>query len=241
VTVVRPEQGEGADVVMGTIVANRQVNITPEATGRIKTLHAKLGSYVKKGTPLVTLDPRNAALNLYQATTAVRVAKAALRVARTGLSSAHSDYRRYKKLHETKTVSDAAFEKVKTAWLTAQGQVSLAKRQLEAARAVAAVAFKGRQDVVTRAPFSGYVTRVMMNEGDMVRSMPPSHVLRLVDVTPVVVEASIGELLLAKLPKPGQPVKLVIPGLGHGRRDNLRNRHTSFGDNHALTRAANAL
>jgi len=59
------------------------------------------------------------------------------------------------------------------------------------------------------------VTRVMMHKGDMVRSMPPSHVMRFADVTPVVVEAAVGELGLTKLPKPGEHIKLVIPGLGN--------------------------
>jgi hypothetical protein len=35
------------------------------------------------------------------------------------------------------------------------------------------------------------------------------------DVTPVIAEATVGELQLDKLPKTGQPVKLVIPGLGY--------------------------
>lgn len=215
VSVVSPEPGEGADVVMGSIVPNRQIFITPEASGRIQTLHVKLGDYVAAGAPLVTLDPRNAALGVYQASAAVGVAKAGLQVATTGLTSATTEYRRYKKLYEEKTIPEATFDKVKTAYLMAQAQVNLAQQQLQATQAAAAMAYKGRQDVVTRAPFAGYVTRILMNEGDMVRSMPPSNVLMLADVTPVVVEVAVGELMLSRLPKPAQTVKLVIPGLGN--------------------------
>ncbi len=214
VTVVRPEPSSGGDVIVGTIVPNRQITVTPQASGRIQKVHARLGDYVKEKAPLVTLDPKDANLGMYRASASVGVARAALRVAQTGLTNAFSEYRRFKKLYENKTIPEATFSKVKTAWLMARAQVNLAKKQLQLANAGAAAAYKYRKDTVTRAPFAGVVTRVMLHKGDMVRAMPPSHVMVLADVTPVFVEATVGELQLHKLPGPGQRVKLVLPGLG---------------------------
>ncbi len=215
VTVVSPEPSTGGDVIMGTLVANRQITITPQAGGRILKLHAKLGDFVKEGAPLVTLDPKDANLGMYRASASVGVAKAALQLAQTGQANAWNEHNRFKKLYENKTIPEATFTKIKTAWLMAKAQVNLAKQQVQLANAGAAGAFKNRKDTVTRAPFGGIVTRVMLHKGDMVRSMPPSHVMLFADVTPVVVEASVGEMQLTKLPKDGQRVKLVFPGLGN--------------------------
>jgi len=215
VTVVSPEPSTGGDVIMGTLVANRQITVTPQAGGRIQKLHAKLGDYVKEGDPLVTLDPKDANLGMYRASASVAVAKAAVALAQTGLANAWNEYKRFKKLYENKTIPEATFTRIKTAWLMAKAQVNLAKQQVQLANAGAAGAFKNRKDTVTRAPFGGIVTRVMLHKGDMVRSMPPSHVMLFADVTPVIVEASVGELQLHKLPKSGQRVKLVFPGLGN--------------------------
>ncbi|MFH2004999.1 MAG: efflux RND transporter periplasmic adaptor subunit [bacterium] len=215
VSVVKPERTAGGEVILGTIVASRQITITPQATGRIRKIHAKLGDFVKEGAPLVTLDPADANLGMYQASASAAVAKAAVRVAQTALANAWNDYQRFKPLYESKTIPKATFDKIKTGWLMAKAQVNLAQKQLQLAQSGSAAAYKNRKDTVTRAPFSGYVTRVMMYKGDMVRSMPPSHVMVFADVTPVVVEASIGELSLSGLPKPGQTIKLVIPGLGN--------------------------
>lgn len=215
VTVVSPEPSTGGDVIMGTLVPNRQITITPQAGGRIRKLHAKLGDFVKEGGPLVTLDPTDANLGMYRASASVGVAKAAVQVAQTGLANAFREYKRFKKLYENKTIPEATFTKIKTAWLMAKAQVNLAKQQLQLANSGAAAAFKNRKDTVTRAPFDGIITRVMLHKGDMVRSMPPSHVMLFADVTPVIVEASVGELQLSKLPKAGEPVKLMFPGLGN--------------------------
>jgi len=215
VTVVSPEPSTGGDVIMGTLVPNRQITVTPQATGRIQKVHAKLGDYVKEGDPLVTLDPKDANLGMYRASASVGVAKAALHLAQTGLANARTEHKRFKKLYENKTIPEATFTKIKTAWLMAKAQVNLARQQLALANAGAAGAFKNRKDTVTRAPFGGIVTRVMLHKGDMVRSMPPSHVMLFADVTPVIAEATVGELQLTKLPKAGQPVRLVFPGLGN--------------------------
>lgn len=215
VSVVSPEPSSGGDVIIGTLVANRQITVTPQATGRILRVHAKLGDYVKEGAPLVTLDPKDANLGMYRASASVGVAKAALAVAQTGLANAWTEYKRFKKLYENKTIPEATFTRIKTAWLMAKAQVNLAKQQIQLANAGAAAAYKNRKDTVTRAPFGGIVIRVMLHKGDMVRSMPPSHVMLFADVTPVIAEATVGELQLTKLPRLGQHVKLVLPGLGN--------------------------
>ncbi len=215
VSVVSPEPSTGGDVIMGSLVANRQIMITPQAGGRIKKLHAKLGDFVKQGDPLVTLDPKDANLTMYRASASVGVAKAAVQVAQTALANAYNEYKRFKKLYENKTIPEATFTKIKTAWLMAKAQVNLAKQQLQLANSGAAAAYKNRKDTVTKAPYSGIVTRIMLNQGDMVRSMPPSHVMLFADVSPVIVEANVGELQLSKLPKAGARVKLVFPGLGN--------------------------
>lgn len=215
VSVVSPEPSTGGDVIMGSLVPNRQITVTPQAGGRITKLHARLGDFVKEGAPLVTLDPKDANLTMYRASASVGVAKAAVQVAQTAQANAYNEYKRFKKLYENKTIPEATFTKVKTGWLMAKAQVNLAKMQLQLANSGAASAYKNRKDTVTKAPFDGIVTRVMLHKGDMVRSMPPSHVMLFADVSPVIVEASVGELQLSKLPKTSASVKLVFPGLGN--------------------------
>ena len=67
VGVVTPEPAAGGDVILGTVVPSREMTVTPQATGRIKKIHAKLGDWVKAGKPLVTLDPTDANLGMYRA------------------------------------------------------------------------------------------------------------------------------------------------------------------------------
>ena len=48
VNVIKPERTAGGEVILGTIVASLQITITPQATGRIRKIHAKLGDFVKE-------------------------------------------------------------------------------------------------------------------------------------------------------------------------------------------------
>ena len=47
VSVVVPKTAQSGEIIMGSVVANREIFITPAASGRLLKLHAALGDYVE--------------------------------------------------------------------------------------------------------------------------------------------------------------------------------------------------
>jgi RND family efflux transporter MFP subunit len=195
VSVVNAEKKNLSSTVTltGTVIANNDVNIISETSGKVVANFTKVGDYKTAGSVLFQVDDE--------------LKKAALLSAEASWEKAKKDFDRFKSLYEQKSVSDAQFDQAKVAAAMAEAQYIVAKRQLE--------------DTKIKTPISGYITARNVDVGSMVMAAPQATlVANVVDISRVKVKLSISESDAFVL-KVGDPVKVtteVIPGVAFAGR-----------------------
>lgn len=161
---VRAEQvGVGSEAqgtrYAGEVRARYETALAFRVAGRVQTRAAEVGTQVKAGQVIATLDPRDYAL-------AVGAARAQLAAAEAESRLAQQDLRRFTELRAQNFISQAELDRHRTTADAASAQV----RQLraEAAR-------QGNQQAYTRltAPHAGVVTAISFEAGQVVAAGQP--------------------------------------------------------------------
>jgi len=177
----------------GNILQSRKAALSPTVPGTIRQVHKREGDLVKKGEILVELDPRDFQLGVQQASAALSAARAGLAAAKTGLDGIEVQHQRFVDLRKENAVTKAEFEKIDTGYKVAQSQHEAAAAQARLAQVGLNAARKKLADTVARAPFDGVVTQRLLDPGEVVRMMPPSIVLVIMDIDPVNAEGQVAE------------------------------------------------
>ncbi len=166
---------------VGTINAGTTSLISGKVFGIVKQIYVHEGTRVKKGDLLAEIDDRQAAAQLENAMAglagakkALAAAKASKNAAATGKDFAFTTFKRYQKLLKEKSVSPQEFDNIKTKYHQAKAALSGAVAMLQAARAkinqakagVAAARIQ-MKDTRVMAPYSGSITKKIINVGDL--------------------------------------------------------------------------
>ncbi|MFQ5636918.1 MAG: efflux RND transporter periplasmic adaptor subunit [bacterium] len=187
--------GEVADVVKatGTIFPKHDVLISSETAGAIQKVYIELGDWVQKGAPLVQVDPEMKHLALEQATARAAQARAAY-------EKSQRDFERNEKLLKSQDISEFVFENVRlqkesaeAAYLMAEADVKMARRQLKDTRIVS--------------PVAGFVAHLIAEPGQTVA--PGTPIAKVVDISEVKVKFGVPEKDIVKLRK-GQEVTISV-------------------------------
>lgn len=216
--------------VTGTLAADDEAEVAAETAGRVVSTPVERGSRVDAGTVLVEVVPIEAEAQAREADANVAQLEARLaiepghpfavddvpevRSARAARDLAEADFARIKNLLEQRVVSQAEFDLRRTQAEAARNQAETVTngaqqtfRQLEAARARAALAHKSLADTKVRAPFAGLVVERKVSVGDFVtRGMKVATVVR---ITPLRVELSVPEQAVGQIAA-GQRVRLLV-------------------------------
>jgi RND family efflux transporter MFP subunit len=193
--------GQGADEafeVSGTATAVRSTRLSMKSGGIIASIRAREGNWVVMGQPLCSLDTTDLSIR-------VEGAEVAAKIAETGVVNAQSDLRRAQDLYKGGAATDQAIEK-------AQLALTMATLQSDAAKVALKAAQQALSDAVQRAPFAGVITRVLVEEGMMVATMPPTVTFLMSDTSVLEVRVPIPERMLAQV-KVGQPVIVTLPAV----------------------------
>lgn len=167
----------------GTLRARREVRILPQEEGRLLALPFFEGDRVNQGELLLQLDDSLLAAELKKATALRR--QAAL------------DAQRLERLAQNRLVSDEELARARTALDTAQAEEELLQTRLAYTR--------------IQAPFAGTISARLAEPGDVVPRF--AHVLTLTDMSSLVTEITVSELLLPALAV-DDTVQLQIDALG---------------------------
>lgn len=168
--------------------------VYPAQMGRILELPKHEGDTVEAGDALVRFEYGNTAADLSAHQMDVTSAEARVQSARAQLTKISAMFERgYTSRNELETATSAV--------TAAELEVARAKAQLQATNEAA-------ERAVVRARFSGIVTKVFHNEGDLVNGSVMDPVIRVVDPTrlEVVMMAPVQELVQIQ---PGQPATVV--------------------------------
>lgn len=114
----------------GTVVAENQVALHSEINGRVVSVEAQNGDFVRKGTPLVRLDDRQYREQLQQAEANYRVTQAARDQARARLVELEAAFRRTDLLVEEGLASRQEYEALEAQVASAKASIRLAEAQM---------------------------------------------------------------------------------------------------------------
>lgn len=152
------------------IRAAQSAELTFPMAGEVVELNVLESADVSRGDVIARLDQRDARNNLTQA--------------QAEFQNAESEYRRAQRLREQDAVSQSILEQRKT--------------QLDVRQAAVATAQKALEDTVIRAPFSGGVSRVLVEQFQNVQAKEPIVVLQSGDTEAII---DIPGTIIARVPQ----------------------------------------
>jgi multidrug efflux system membrane fusion protein len=172
---------------IGNVEAYSTVAIKARVGGQILEVNFREGQPVKKGEVLFRIDPRP-----FEA--ALRQAEANALRDRAARDQAHSQAQRYQELLDKNFISKEAYAQIRTNAATAEATANASEAALENARLAL-------EYCTIRSPLEGYVGRVLLQAGNLVRADDSSPLVVINQVRPIYVNFGIPEQHLPEVRK----------------------------------------
>jgi RND family efflux transporter MFP subunit len=186
VETIKPNQHtfDHAMSFLGTFEAIRQNTIGSEGAGRIVSIAVHEGDHISAGQLIARIDNEQTQLQI--------------QAAQLNIQQLKNDYNRMQTLKQENAVSNMEVEKLSLTLNTAEVQLKQLQKQL-------------RNSAIT-APFSGVITKKMIDIGSMV--MPGTPVVEVTDISSLKLTISVPERDVLKF-KTGQDVAVTADVYGN--------------------------
>jgi HlyD family secretion protein len=214
VRVVRSAVGPVRDVVSsssaGEVTPKVLALVRGEISGRILAVHGERGSRVKRGEPLVTIDPTDLDARVRQAQAALDASIAQRAQSAARLKTLKMQAQRAQLLAQrgagTKQLSDDADAAV------AEAEIAIRTAESQRAQAFAAwqIATVQRSRAGLLAPFDGVLTEISVSVGDSLT--PAAPVVQIMDDSRLHVDAMVDEADAARV-RVGEAAELRLDAL----------------------------
>ena len=155
-TKVESSSLEQVRTISGIVASVEMANLSFEVHGKVQEVKVNLGSEVKKGHVLASLNKRSFNLALQSSQAEVEQAKASL-------IEAKNKYFRYEKLINQKLVSQSEFDNAKALYESSKSAVDVTLAKLD-------IAQKDLQDSVLLAPYDGIITKRLIEPSQQISS-----------------------------------------------------------------------
>lgn len=179
----------------GTVTPQQTVEVRPQISAIVKTVHIREGQFVKKGDKLFTLDARTESANLSKA-------EAQLAKSKADLANAIRNLKRQQKLFKQKFISQAALDEAQNLVDSLKGQHDFDKASVQANRVTHGF-------TIITAPISGRTGSIPVHPGSLVQpniaipgsvTQPRSAVLvSITQINPININFTLPERKLAIL------------------------------------------
>jgi HlyD family secretion protein len=184
----------------GAIQPDTTVEVKSKASGEVLQLNAETGQLVKRGAPLVRIDPRNARNTLAQA-------QADLDVALAKLANATSQKRRADELFKSQSITEQEHEQALLDYADASAQVVRSRVSVDNARIQL-------EDTDVRAPITGTIIAKTVERGTVIASATANvsggtTLLQMADLNLVQVRTLVDETDIGKV-QPGQLATITV-------------------------------
>lgn len=221
--------------IVGTLLSPDQAKVSSEVAGVVREVLAELGQEVKPGQILIRLEPRELALALERAESALRQTEAQLEIdpaggqpppdeqvasVRTAIATrddVRAQMERASRLVSSGLLPQVELENVQTrmkvadaAYQAALNNVRSLKASLQDRRATHELAQKKLDDAVIRAPVAGSIAERIIHAGEFIRENTP--VVTIVQMNPLKLRTAVQERY-AEIIKPGLPVQFSVESL----------------------------
>lgn len=153
----------------GQIEPTRKVDISADITGRIIALPVDEGDWVDAGDLLVRIDPSQYEAGVARSQAGLSSAQASVLQARANRDQANRELERSQELRSTDSnlISEVQLEQAQTNYEVSAAIANSAEHQVEQARAMLQEAQEQLAKTILRAPMSGQVTRLAVEEGEV--------------------------------------------------------------------------
>ena len=172
---------------IGNVEAYATVSVKARVDGQIQEVNFREGQPVKKGEVLFRIDPRP-----YEA--ALRQAEANALRDRAARDHVLAQEKRYQELLDKNFISKDAYAQIRTNAATAEATAKASQAALENARL-------NLEYCTIRSPLDGYVGRVLLQAGNLVRAADPNPLVVINQVRPIYVNFGIPEQHLPEVRK----------------------------------------
>ena len=186
--------------VYGTVQPAKQSFVSSRVMGPVIAVKVTAGAVVKKGQPLLEIQPQTIQGQVSQA-------KGALAQAEAALAISEKNFTRFENLHEQDAASDLELDMARMQYEQAKGAVEQAKGAVESATSVA-------EEAIVRAPFAARVIDKLVDVGDL--AAPGRPLVRLESLTGRKIWLTVREADIRRV-EPGQELQVTFdsrPDLG---------------------------
>lgn len=177
--------------LQGNVDTKQNIEMYPEMSGILSRVYVKEGDRVSKGQLLASIDDGGLAQQVAQLEIQLGLAK--------------TTFERQKRLWEQKIGSEIQFLQAKTSYEAQQETVNQLKKQLDKTE--------------LRAPFSGIVDNVMIEQGSVVA--PQSPIFRVINLDDMYIETNVPESYLRDVVV-GKNVQIEFPVLDKNIEGEIR-------------------
>ncbi|MFN7977068.1 MAG: efflux RND transporter periplasmic adaptor subunit [Vicinamibacterales bacterium] len=208
VAAVKAQAGtiEAALELSGNLTPQARVGVKPRVPGAIEKLLVDIGTPVREGQTIATIDRREIDAQADAAAAAVAVAKAGVDAADAALGNATTELERARNLFDKGALPRQRLDAADTASKAAAAQRELARASLAQAEAAQRRAREVQRDTTLTAPVSGHVVERNYDPGAMPGDAP---VVVIADLRTLKLEAGVSELDAGRL-KLGMPADVVV-------------------------------
>jgi HlyD family secretion protein len=184
----------------GAIQPDTTVEVKSKASGEILQLNAETGQIVKRGAPLVRIDPRNARNALAQA-------QADLDVAKAKLANSTSQKRRADELFQSRSITEQEHDQALLDYADARSAVVRSQVDVDNARIQ-------MEDTDVRAPITGTVLEKDVERGQVIASATSNvsggtTLMKMANLNQVQVRTLVDETDIGKI-QPGQMATVTV-------------------------------
>lgn len=197
----------------GKVQAVTKADISANMVGQVTRLAVKEGDRVTKGQFLLEIDPRSARANSEAMEANLRAVQSDYASAKANHAQLKADFERAKVNHKAGIISQAEFEKARTALETAQAAEESSRRRAEQAGAARNQSQVGLSYTTITAPMDGVVTARRIELGETavpgIQNQAGTVLVTISDMSKVEAEMEVDEASIPNV-KVGQAAQVRI-------------------------------
>src|SRR5512132_2364455 len=197
----------------GKIQARRKVDLSALVMGQIVNLAVQEGDKVRKGQLLLQIDKAQLAAAAAGSEASLAAMRNDLAAARATAEQARRDFERAKQNYNAKILSEAEYQKARSALDTAQANLAATEERMRQAGAALAGSRDSLSKTTVTAPINGVVTALPVKEGEVTvigtMNNPGTQLLTISDMSEVEAVMMVDETSVPQV-KVGQAANLTI-------------------------------
>jgi HlyD family secretion protein len=194
--------------ISGTLVPQTRVAVMPKLPGTLSRITVDIGSRVRSGQVVATMDRREIDAQVDAADAAVGVARAGLESAEAALANATVERERAANLFDKGAVPKQRLDAAETAERAGKAQRELARASLAQAEAALRRAKEIQRDATITSPIDGIVVERNYDAGSLV-SPNEKAIVVVADLRMLKLQAGVSELEAGKL-RVGMPARVTV-------------------------------